>query len=214
MGSGGRLTIKIYIHVEYEILLVYFWIDRGWYWSDNKPTGFTNWAVDEPNNDNEDEECVEMIPSSGRWNDNNCEASRPFICKRLKSWSLSCLLYQRALCLILCFLFNYVLTFICTNDISITTIQVGEHKKTPILLILMDTHWYKNYYFVDNVIVDIHTTTQPYVPPDGSTTQRVSGTPRRPPSGRVSFPGGTTPGISGPGGPAAQTGLKNKKLSK
>ena len=57
----------------------------GWFWSDNNPTGYTNWAPDEPNNDNEDEECVEMIPETGGWNDNNCVATRPFVCKTLKS---------------------------------------------------------------------------------------------------------------------------------
>ena len=40
--------------------------------------GFTNWAVGEPNNFNDGEDCAEMW-FGGEWNDIDCDEERPFI---------------------------------------------------------------------------------------------------------------------------------------
>ncbi|CAH2321283.1 Hypothetical predicted protein [Pelobates cultripes] len=41
---------------------------------------YSNWAVDEPNDVLEVEDCVEMF-SDGKWNDENCEEKRLIICE-------------------------------------------------------------------------------------------------------------------------------------
>ena len=46
--------------------------------SDELYVGFTNWAVGEPNNFNDDEDCAEMW-QAGEWNDIACDEERPFI---------------------------------------------------------------------------------------------------------------------------------------
>ncbi|XP_068210370.1 macrophage mannose receptor 1-like isoform X2 [Palaemon carinicauda] len=55
---------------------------EGFGWSDGSGYDFINWQTGEPNNGRE--ECVEMYPGSGHWNDNVCNNARPFICKATK----------------------------------------------------------------------------------------------------------------------------------
>jgi len=58
----------------------------GWTWSDGSPVDFTNWGNGEPNGVNA-EECVEMYPWDGTWNDVSCLEKRGFICQRPKTYA-------------------------------------------------------------------------------------------------------------------------------
>ena len=53
----------------------------GYKWSDGSTWAYTNWKTGEPNDIGGDDDCVERYQSSRNWNDNNCYAARPFICK-------------------------------------------------------------------------------------------------------------------------------------
>ncbi|XP_074653683.1 E-selectin-like [Tubulanus polymorphus] len=46
--------------------------------------GYTNWGTDEPNNGggNQYEGCVEMVRTTGKWNDNKCSNRLPAICSK------------------------------------------------------------------------------------------------------------------------------------
>ena len=52
----------------------------GWQWEDESAVEYTNWAENEPNGE-EAEECVEMYPQEGTWNDISCDDQKGFICK-------------------------------------------------------------------------------------------------------------------------------------
>ena len=53
-------------------------------WLDDSPVDYSNFAVNEPNNDDGTDECISMFPD-GKWNDNKCSqdrpASLPFVCR-------------------------------------------------------------------------------------------------------------------------------------
>ncbi len=52
-------------------------------WSDGTPMTFTNWRNGEPNNENDIENCVEMVASDGStWNDMPCNYTRGAICEK------------------------------------------------------------------------------------------------------------------------------------
>ena len=53
----------------------------GWKWSDDTAADYFKWANNEPNG-LEDEECVEMYPWDGTWNDVDCNENRGFVCKK------------------------------------------------------------------------------------------------------------------------------------
>jgi len=59
---------------------------QGWTWSDKTPYDFSNWGENEPNQQFS-EECVEIYPWNGKWNDIDCSEKRGFICKRPKEYS-------------------------------------------------------------------------------------------------------------------------------
>ncbi|GFQ74876.1 macrophage mannose receptor 1 [Trichonephila clavata] len=50
-------------------------------WSDYSPLDYTYWNEDEPNNNNNQEKCVNMYIGNGLWNDENCNNAMGFICK-------------------------------------------------------------------------------------------------------------------------------------
>ena len=52
-------------------------------WSDGSELDYTNWAGGEPNDDDGTEHCVEFdrTTTNFRWNDNDCDLTRPFVCK-------------------------------------------------------------------------------------------------------------------------------------
>ncbi|CAJ1070748.1 macrophage mannose receptor 1 [Xyrichtys novacula] len=55
-------------------------------WSDEHMVTFTYWAPGEPNNhDGFNEDCVEMIHQTGRWNDVSCSELNTYICKKPKA---------------------------------------------------------------------------------------------------------------------------------
>ncbi|XP_071824781.1 macrophage mannose receptor 1-like isoform X2 [Apostichopus japonicus] len=53
-------------------------------WVDSTPLdpNITRWNRDEPNNQNNGEDCVEMYGTSGLWNDQECFATTGYICER------------------------------------------------------------------------------------------------------------------------------------
>jgi len=50
-------------------------------WVDGGALDFTAWNPAEPNDAAGDEDCVEMDPAAGGWNDVPCSSARPFICE-------------------------------------------------------------------------------------------------------------------------------------
>ena len=53
----------------------------GWSWSNNEAVGYVNWAPGEPSDDGTlGEDCVEMYPWSGQWNDIPCTSINGFVC--------------------------------------------------------------------------------------------------------------------------------------
>ncbi|XP_022088512.1 macrophage mannose receptor 1-like [Acanthaster planci] len=54
-------------------------------WSDKTEFYYDNWNSGEPNDHAGEEKCVEMYPTSGKWNDMACGIPQPFICKKLAS---------------------------------------------------------------------------------------------------------------------------------
>ncbi|XP_039270051.2 macrophage mannose receptor 1-like [Styela clava] len=54
----------------------------GWVWSDSTAVEYTNWNDNEPNGQGNGEECVEMYPWSGAWNDVSCYEHRGYVCKK------------------------------------------------------------------------------------------------------------------------------------
>jgi len=54
----------------------------GWVWKDGSPADYFKWEEGEPNGEIGSEECVEMYPWSGTWNDINCYEDKGFICKK------------------------------------------------------------------------------------------------------------------------------------
>uniref|UniRef100_A0A8C9W2K6 Mannose receptor C-type 1 n=1 Tax=Scleropages formosus TaxID=113540 RepID=A0A8C9W2K6_SCLFO len=51
-------------------------------WVDGTPVSYVAWERNEPNFSNNDENCVTMLKGTGFWNDINCGATLPSICKR------------------------------------------------------------------------------------------------------------------------------------
>ena len=57
-------------------------IEAGYAWSDGSPVTFLNWHPGEPNNANNVENCAEMYPGNGQWNDIRCTDFNGYICKQ------------------------------------------------------------------------------------------------------------------------------------
>ncbi|KAL0966850.1 hypothetical protein UPYG_G00300930 [Umbra pygmaea] len=51
-----------------------------WQWSDQSSCSFRNWYVGQPDNQNENQECVEIQNETSFWDDMNCEEKIPFFC--------------------------------------------------------------------------------------------------------------------------------------
>ena len=60
----------------------------GWTWKDESAVDFFKWANNEPNGQGFEEDCVEMYPWDGYWNDISCYDNKGFICKASRSMSL------------------------------------------------------------------------------------------------------------------------------
>ena len=55
--------------------------ENVWVWENNSLGIFTNWKANEPSNNNNNENCVEIQHALGEWNDLNCTANRRYICE-------------------------------------------------------------------------------------------------------------------------------------
>ncbi|XP_033018412.1 C-type lectin lectoxin-Thr1-like [Lacerta agilis] len=57
--------------------------NQQWQWTDWSSNGYKNWNAGEPNNQNNDENCVELWADSGymKWNDEICRSTRPYLCQ-------------------------------------------------------------------------------------------------------------------------------------
>ncbi|XP_076033567.1 macrophage mannose receptor 1-like isoform X2 [Oratosquilla oratoria] len=62
----------------------------AWKWSDGSDASFLNWNIGEPNNMDDDEFCVEMIQTSGYWNNHQCGQSRNFVCEVIPTHVIGC----------------------------------------------------------------------------------------------------------------------------
>lgn len=52
-------------------------------WSKSKNIiTFTKWFLDNPNNNNGNEHCIEMLAITGEWNDRRCDYNTSFICEK------------------------------------------------------------------------------------------------------------------------------------
>jgi hypothetical protein len=57
--------------------------DFVWVSSGNMASGvYTKWATDEPNDAHDNEDCVEIIYTSGNWNDEICSQVWHYICEK------------------------------------------------------------------------------------------------------------------------------------
>jgi cysteine-rich repeat protein len=52
-------------------------------WDDGSALSYTNWGGGEPNDAGANEDCGQLSPSSGAWNDGVCEDSQPYVCSTL-----------------------------------------------------------------------------------------------------------------------------------
>jgi len=58
-------------------------VEEGtWRWASGAPVnGYTDWAPGEPD-DKDGEDCMELMPKLGHWNDEDCDKIQPFICEK------------------------------------------------------------------------------------------------------------------------------------
>lgn len=57
-------------------------IEKHMVWSDGTPYDFDHWNVREPNDNAGSENCIEMIFTTGKWNDIKCSSYMGYICKK------------------------------------------------------------------------------------------------------------------------------------
>ena len=65
-------------------------VENEWKWYDGrKLTGYSNWAAGQPNNHNNDQDCVAIrkgnfynIDYDGEWHDDSCTDKKGFICEK------------------------------------------------------------------------------------------------------------------------------------
>jgi hypothetical protein len=72
----STLTVNHWIGLHDQIT------ESDWQWIDETPFSYANWAIDEPNDDNGTEDCVEIDAAKDfRWNDNDCGNARAYVCE-------------------------------------------------------------------------------------------------------------------------------------
>ncbi|XP_025083035.1 macrophage mannose receptor 1-like [Pomacea canaliculata] len=65
-------------------------LQGGFRWSDGSPTNYLPWNTGEPNNENDNEDCAEVLISVGKFNDMPCMGiSQGFVCKAPKVFPTS-----------------------------------------------------------------------------------------------------------------------------
>ena len=76
----AKLGICVKLQVR-EIVSLHNYTGEGW--TDGTGVNYNNWEDGEPNSGTE--QCTEIIPHSGKWNDAPCDAHRYYLCKTKKS---------------------------------------------------------------------------------------------------------------------------------
>jgi len=56
-------------------------VEGSFEWVDGSALEWSNWAPFEPNNLGRGEDCVQLYPWNGQWNDADCALQAPFICE-------------------------------------------------------------------------------------------------------------------------------------
>ncbi|XP_035262568.1 C-type mannose receptor 2-like isoform X2 [Anguilla anguilla] len=57
-------------------------MNGGWQWADNSPLKFLHWESDQPNHSEEENCAVIRTETSGRWQNRECGAAMPYVCKK------------------------------------------------------------------------------------------------------------------------------------
>ncbi|XP_062577533.1 uncharacterized protein LOC134239370 [Saccostrea cucullata] len=79
------------IQAKYSVSVEGFWAglhkssSSGFTWSDQSPTNFVNWDVNEPSSNDQwgnNENCMEIHSWNGKWNDLDCTQKRGYVCQR------------------------------------------------------------------------------------------------------------------------------------
>ena len=66
-------------------------VESEFQWSDGTVVQYTNWDNWNPNNWANSEDCANVRSyNDGRWNDQNCRNSLPYICKKPKGLPFGC----------------------------------------------------------------------------------------------------------------------------
>ena len=52
----------------------------GWFWVDGSRATYTYWGDGEPNNAKGNEDCTQIIPRNGKWNDDPCSLTLHYVC--------------------------------------------------------------------------------------------------------------------------------------
>ncbi|XP_062583487.1 perlucin-like [Saccostrea cucullata] len=73
----GALTTNLWIDGSDRM------IEGEWYWASTMERfDYKNWAINEPNDQKELEDCLEIYPTGFTWNDNRCNILNHFICEK------------------------------------------------------------------------------------------------------------------------------------
>lgn len=69
-------------------------VTDGFQWLDGTAVGYTNWRPGEPSTrgwGGNIENCMEIFLSDGKWNDEDCDSKRMYVCeKQMGKWCLLC----------------------------------------------------------------------------------------------------------------------------
>ncbi|XP_033127005.1 CD209 antigen-like protein E [Anneissia japonica] len=57
-------------------------VEDTWQWLSNETFNFSAWMKDQPNNANSNQNCVELKPSTRKWNDKKCKKNNPAYCEK------------------------------------------------------------------------------------------------------------------------------------
>lgn len=69
----------------------------GFQWIDRSPVQYTNWRKGEPSTRGwagNSENCAEVFLSDGKWNDEDCNSKRLFVCEKGPGKNIKCSLLK------------------------------------------------------------------------------------------------------------------------
>ena len=52
------------------------------HWTDGTHVTYTKWASNQPDNQNNNQDCVRMTVNKGAWDDTSCGKELPFVCEK------------------------------------------------------------------------------------------------------------------------------------